>query len=167
MQLIPLKWARRFFQSCSSFESTVYPTNLQALLYASKVVRTPYMAPSGLMQLIDLECCRGNCRADPTLTATITDTRYSARNGTEPTQAINKQNTISIPPWMSGASALPMAATDGSFNSTTENVTATINTTGLSQGRHILFLRGKDQNGNWGAVSAIFLTVLRSDNIPP
>ena len=158
-----------FFQSCSSFESTVYPTNLQALLYASKVVRTPYMTPSGPDAInLTLSAAEVIVGQNPTLTATITDTRYSARNGTEPTQAINQaEYYIDTPPWMSGASALPMAATDGSFNSTTENVTATINTTGLSQGRHILFLRGKDQNGNWGAVSAIFLTVLRSDNIPP
>ena len=30
-----------FFQACSTFESTIYPTNLNALIYAAKVVRTP------------------------------------------------------------------------------------------------------------------------------
>jgi len=158
-----------FFQSCSSFESTVYPDNLQALLYASKVVRTPYMTPSGPdginLALSDAEVIVGQ---NPTLTATITDTRYSARNGTEPTQVINQaEYYIDTPPWVSGATAIPMAATDGSFNSSTEAVTAVVATSGLTQGRHTLFIRGKDQAGNWGAVSAIFLTVLRSDNQAP
>src|SRR5690606_33761093 len=40
-----------------------------------------------------------------------------------------------------------------------ENVTATVETTGLAEGRHILFVRGQDASGNWGAFSAIFLDV--------
>ena len=52
-----------------------------------------------------------------------------------------------------------MAAADGTFNSTIENVVATVNTTGLSGGRHIVFVRGKDAANNWGAFSAAFLEV--------
>ncbi len=58
-----------------------------------------------------------------------------------------------------GAVAYPMAAADGTFNSTIENVIATVNTTGLSGGRHIVFVRGKDASNNWGAISAVFLDV--------
>ena len=36
-----------FFQACSTFENTIYPTNLNALIYAAKVVRTPYQTPAG------------------------------------------------------------------------------------------------------------------------
>ena len=36
-----------FFQSCTSYESTVKPKNLPALMYAAKVVRTPYLTPAG------------------------------------------------------------------------------------------------------------------------
>jgi len=36
-----------FFQSCSTFESTIYPANFRALFYAAKVVRTPYITPLG------------------------------------------------------------------------------------------------------------------------
>lgn len=36
-----------FFQSCTSLESTIKPKNLPALLYAAKVVRTPYLTPAG------------------------------------------------------------------------------------------------------------------------
>ena len=36
-----------FFQDCSTFENTILPDNLQALIYAAKVPRTPYMTPAG------------------------------------------------------------------------------------------------------------------------
>jgi hypothetical protein len=35
-----------FFQSCSTFESTILPDNLEALFYAAKVCRAPYMLPA-------------------------------------------------------------------------------------------------------------------------
>jgi carboxypeptidase T len=46
-----------FFQDCASFENTIYPDNLQALIYAAKVVRTPYMTPAGpdALNLVQLE----------------------------------------------------------------------------------------------------------------
>jgi hypothetical protein len=56
---------------------------------------------------------------------------------------------------------------DGNFNSTVENITGTIDTSSLSEGRHILYVRGKDAAGNWGAVSALFLTLTTPINNPP
>ena len=94
------------------------------------------------------------------LTATINDTRFNNSNGAEPTQAIAAaEYYVDTPPWGAGAVAYPMAAADGTFNSTIENVVATVNTTGLSGGRHIVFVRGKDAANNWGAFSAVFLDV--------
>jgi hypothetical protein len=48
---------------------------------------------------------------------------------------------------------------DGSFNASIENVRATINTSGLSAGRHTIFVEGQDANGNWGVPTAIFITI--------
>ena len=47
-----------------------------------------------------------------------------------------------------------MAAADGTFNSTVENVTATASTTGLGRGRYVALVRGKDVGNNWGPFSA-------------
>ncbi len=163
-----IEMGTKFFESCTTFENTIAPANLNALLYAGKVVRTPYMTPLG-PDAISLALTDGVVFAGetPTLTATINDTRYNQNYGSEPVQIITQaQYYIDTPPWMPGAVANPMTATDG-FNSNIENVTATINTSGLSQGRHTLFVRGLDQGGNWGALSAIFLTVEFSDNNPP
>ena len=150
-----------FFEACTSFESTVYPNNLPALIYAAKVARTPYQTPLG-PDALSLAVAPASAAAGTTatLTATINDTRYNNTNGTEPTQAIAAaEYYVDTPPWQAGAVAHPMTASDGSFNSTAENVTATVDTTGLAPGRHLLFVRGKDANNNWGAFSAAFLEV--------
>ncbi|MFZ2488838.1 MAG: M14 family zinc carboxypeptidase, partial [Anaerolineae bacterium] len=150
-----------FFQDCATFENTILPDNLPALLYAAKVARTPYQTPAGPDTL--------NVTAAPSvitvgdavqLTATINDTRFNNSGGTEPTQAIAAaEYYIDIPPWQAGAVPHTMSASDGSFNTTVEAVTASINTSSLSTGRHLIFVRGRDAAGNWGAFSAAFLNV--------
>ena len=148
-----------FFQDCPTFENTILPTNLNALVYAAKVARTPYMTSLGPDALsLALSNSSVSIGTSVALTATINDTRY--RGTVEPTQNISSaEYYIDTPPWVIGAVANSMTASDGSFNTKTEGVTANINTSSLNQGRHILFVRGLDTSGNWGAVSAIFLTV--------
>ena len=150
-----------FFEDCSIFENTILPDNLPALVYAAKVVRTPYMTPAGPDALTVTATPATVTPGQPVnLTATINDTRFNNSNGAEPTQAIAAaEYTIDTPPWGVGAVAYPMAAADGTFNSTIENVIATVNTAGLGGGRHIIFVRGKDAANNWGAFSAAFLDV--------
>ena len=82
-----------FFQSCTVFENTIKPKNLPALLYAAKVVRTPYLTPAGpdvtSVKLSNKAATKGVAAGTPvTLTASVTDTRFSTRKGIEPTQAI-------------------------------------------------------------------------------
>ena len=150
-----------FFQDCSTFQNTILPNNLQALIYAAKVVRTPYMTPAGPDALsVTATPATVTLGQAVNLTAIINDTRFNNSNGAEPTQAIAAaEYYVDTPPWGVGAVAYPMAAADGTFNSTVENVVATVNTTGLSGGRHTLFVRGKDAANNWGAISAVFLEV--------
>ena len=54
-----------------------------------------------------------------------------------------------------------MTASDGTFNSVTEGVTATLSAAqfdGLSHGQHTVYVRGRDAGGNWGATdSATFV----------
>jgi carboxypeptidase T len=158
-----------FFQSCTYFQNTLWPANLPSLIYAAKVVRTPYMTPAGPdainLALSSSEVPEGT---PVTLNATIDDTRYNNTNGTEPTQNIAAaEYYVDVPPWGTDPTAVAMAASDGSFGSKTEGVTATVDTTGLSDGKHLLFVRGKDASGNWGAFSAVLLSIVDSDNQPP
>jgi carboxypeptidase T len=58
-----------------------------------------------------------------------------------------------------GANAHKMRAADGTFNRADETVTAVIDTSQLSVGRHTVVIQARDADGNWGPTTAIFLTV--------
>ena len=143
-----------FFQSCSTYENQILPGNLPALLYAAKVARAPYKIPAG-PDILSLNLGSGN-----TLSATAIDNRYSSANGTESSQNIAAaEYYIDTPPWSLGAVAHPLSASDGLFNSTSEGITGTLNTAGLTTGEHLVFVRSKDADNNWGAISALFLNI--------
>jgi hypothetical protein len=64
--------------------------------------------------------------------------------------------------------SIAMAASDGTFDSTVEAAEATIDTTGWSEGQHIIFVHGQDTDTNWGAFSAVFLYINNTiDETPP
>jgi carboxypeptidase T len=153
-----------FFQACNVFENTILPTNLPALLYAAKVARTPYMTPAG-PDTLNLALSEPIVFAgDPVaLTATLNDTRFNNSQGTEPTQNIAAGEVyIDVPPWLEDENpvAIPMEPVDGNFNTPVEQARAILDISDLSGGQHILYVRGQDAAGNWGAFSAIFLEVI-------
>lgn len=148
-----------FFEACGTFEHTIVPDNLDALTYAAKVARRPYLAPAG-PDALDLSVTPGATMAGRVikLTASIDDTRYSARSGAEPTQNIvTAEYYLDVPPWVTGVSSLPnaMRAQDGAFDAAEELVEVTFSTLGLGNGSHTLFVRGQDGAGNWGPFSAV------------
>ncbi|MGD8441659.1 MAG: M14 family zinc carboxypeptidase, partial [Holophagae bacterium] len=151
-----------FFQSCSSFESTILPDNTAALLYAAKVVRTPYLTAAGPDLTGPTASVTVVAPGEPvTVVATANDTRYNNSNGVEPTQAIAAAEIFAdAPPWQAGATPVAMTAVDGSFDSSIEAVAATLDTTSMTDGRHTLYLRAQDAAGSWGAVSALFVWIL-------
>ena len=154
-----------FFQSCGSFRSDVLEQNRRSVLYGFKVARAPYVLPKGPdaidVSLSGTASTTGvSAGTEVTLSATLDDTRYGTRNGSEATQNIAAgEYYADTPPWQAGATAVAMSASDGTFDAKSEAVTATVDTTGWSAGRHTLFVRGKDADDNWGPVSAVFLFV--------
>ncbi|GAB4581344.1 MAG: hypothetical protein Fur0022_40910 [Anaerolineales bacterium] len=157
-----------FFQDCGTFENTILPNNLPALLFAAKASRTPYLSPAG-PEALDIAVSEGVVAAGTpvTLTATLDDTRFNNQNGTEPFQNIAAaEYYVDTPDWGSNPTPNPMSPADGNFNSPIEGATATIDTTGWSEGRHIVFVRGKDANNNWGVVSAKFIYIIDPDVSP-
>jgi hypothetical protein len=150
-----------FFQSCSTFESDILPRNLPALKYAFKAARQPYKDPAG-PEPFDVAVSSGTVvrGASVTLTAKADDARYNSNGyGTEPSQnVVAARYSIDTPSWK-GATLYPMAAVDGAFNSSAEDLTAAIDTTALAPGKHIVFVEAQDANGQWGVLAAVFLTV--------
>jgi carboxypeptidase T len=159
-----------FFQDCATYTNTIRPNNLNALIYAAKVVRTPYVTPAGPdVSTLSLGGSASGAGVTPgtavAISASATDTRFNNSNGTEPTQAIAAaEYYVDVPPWQAGATPVAMTASDGTFNATTEGLAGTVATGGLSVGRHIVYVRARDAGGTWGAVSAVFLNIT---NTPP
>ena len=158
-----------FFEDCAAFESSILPGNLQALLFAAKVVRTPYQTPAGpeavAAQVATPAGGGGVAVLTPgetgTVTAVLDDARFSTANGVEPSQNVAAAELfLDLPPWSPGATPVAMSAADGAFSSPQEAVTAPLSTADLGLGRHTAFVRGSDAAGNDGPVSAAFFYLL-------
>jgi hypothetical protein len=155
----------QFFQTCAVYQNTVKPKNLPALIYAAKVVRTPYITPAGpdvaSVVLSGGAATTGVPAGTPvTLSASTSDLRFSTANGTEATQNIAAaEYYIDKAPWEAGATPVVLQPLDGAFNAKTENLTGTLDTTGLATGKHVVYVRARDAGGSWGAVSSSFLVI--------
>jgi len=165
-----------FFQSCSGssgFVNKILPDNILSLLYAAKASRQPYKLPFGP----DVNISGGNIVAKAgdlvTINAEVDDTRYNQGNSnnepTQPTQNIASATLyVDTAPWESiGSTGFQMEATDNSFDSKQETVQYTLDTTGLSPGRHTIYIVGKDTSGNEGVYSAIFLDIEGTEKPTP
>lgn len=150
-----------FFEGCSTYTSSTKPKNLAALIYAARVSRAPYQLPAGPdVASLTLANDGANAGTPITLNASITDTHFNNSNGTEPTQNIVAAEAyVDVPPWSSGATPIALSAADGAFNATTESVTGSLLTSGLANGKHLVFVRGKDASGAFGPVSAVFMNI--------
>ncbi len=148
-----------FFPPYTNCQDTFWNLNRPALLYAAKSARAPYQLPFGPDTLaVSLSQSTVEAGTTVTLTAQISDTD----NGDIGAASYS----IDTPDWAEGAETLPMSAADGAFDSPAEAASATIDTTDLVPGRHILFARGRDDEGNWGPTSATFLTILPGEPAP-
>ncbi|BBN95434.1 carboxypeptidase A [Deinococcus grandis] len=148
-----------FFEPCSTFTGTTLPKNQAALLYALRVARQPYTMGSGPDSVTLNAPASVATGASFTLSASATNTRFNTSNGAEPTRTIiSAEYFIDTPPW-AGGTARAMTATDGAFNAATESVQATVSTSGLSAGKHTVYVRAKNSGGTYGPVSALFVTV--------
>jgi carboxypeptidase T len=160
-----------FFENCTTFTSTTLPKNLAALKYAARSLEAPYQLPSGpdtvSVSTSAASVAQGN---SVTVSASIDDSRFNQTNGTEATQTIASAKAyVDKLPWQSGAVAINLAATDGTFNATAEGVSGAINTAGLSLGRHFIYVQGTDASGKAGALNAAMITVTTSGgtNVAP
>jgi len=150
-----------FFESCSSFTGTTLPNNLKTLRYVARSLWAPYTLPSGPdTTVVNVSSATVPAGTPVTITANINDSLFNQSNGSEPVQNIvSARAYLDAPPWASGATPIALSASDGSFNSSNENVTGSISTTGLSQGVHTVYVQGTDASGKPGTPNAVRFTV--------
>jgi carboxypeptidase T len=158
-----------FFESCSSFQGSTSPDNLQMLRYAARSLQAPYKLPAGPdTTAIGASAASVASGTPVTLTATLSDAVFSQVNGSEAVQAIASAKAyLDAPPWAPGATVIPLAASDGAFNASSETVTASIATSGLSLGVHTLYVQGTDAAGKPGTPNAVRFTVTATGNASP
>jgi hypothetical protein len=150
-----------FFEACSPFESTIYPSNRPALLYACKACRQPYLCPAGPDVIQATTSLDMNT---PGTSITLSAVAASGRSfGYSPlpvaADITAARYSVDSPSWAAGTMTYAMAAADGSFNSSNEAVVATIDTAGWSPGKHTLFIEASTGDGNWGVPSAAFVLI--------
>lgn len=140
-----------FMPPYSQIDSIQWPDNAPALQYAARIARMPY-------KLVEGPDSR-NLSATPFapnqvfLRAELNDTQ----NGGQ----VIKFGFYSIdkPYWVAGFSPHALYPRDGSYNTSNEVGAAVIDTSGLTPGRHIIYVHAMDVNNNLGPASAIFLDV--------
>ncbi len=159
-----IELGNQFFEPCAAFEDTILPANLAALKYAARIAWRPYQLPLGPDVTSIDPIIRVDQGTPVTLNAKIDELRYNNSNGTQPTFPITAANAyVDHAPWDAGAIAVAMRASDGSFDTKTEFVSCSIDTSGLAVGRHLVYVQGVNSQtggGRAGAPNAIFLDVL-------
>jgi len=147
-----------FFQDCSSFEATIWPDNLKALLYAFKIAPSPYRLAYGPDALSPRVSPPWGKRGEPLqLTALITDQQNGGRSLQRAEYFVLSEHQAN-PPGPPGT-GLPLTPTDGQWDSPVESVMAVIDTANLVPGNYLVALRGQDADGNWGPLTATSLRI--------
>jgi len=156
-----IEMGNSFFQDCTSYEADVKQQNINALIYAAKVARTPYLTPAGPeVTALALASASVTAGTPVGLQASITDTHFNQSNGSEPVHAVaSAEAYFDVPPWMAGAMPIALTAADGAFDSATETAAGTLSTAGLAAGRHLVYVRASDGLGHAGPFSAAFLDI--------
>ena len=136
---------------------------LGAFVYAAKVARQPYALSLGPSTVSVTLSSGAVVQGQPaTLIAAVSDAAYGTHPqsvGRPTAQAVVAAEAyVGAPAW-AGGTPIALAAQDGAFDSPTELVTGVLDTTNLSVGRHLVFVRGRNAAGAWGPVTAQWLTV--------
>jgi hypothetical protein len=163
-----------FFQSCSYFGDSILQQGLATLRYAFATAPQPYVLAEG-PEVVQLAASPRNL--DPAssgqrhvaISGTVEAGRIAFLSGvgvgtiTEPIDRIRAARlTIDTLPWETSSYAYALNAADGALNTVQEGISTTIEMACLPSGRHTLYAQAQDEGGDWGIVSAEFVTVTNS-----
>ncbi|MGL4172550.1 MAG: M14 family zinc carboxypeptidase [Actinomycetota bacterium] len=147
------------FTPAFSCQDTFWPLIRDSILSLAKNSRAPYTQTAGPNTTSAAATVSGTT---VTISGTANDNAYGNASGSigrPTTQNINAgRYYLDTPPW-AGSTATSMTATDGSFNAKSEGIRATRSITGLSPGRHSVYVQGRDTSGTWGPVTTAWFTV--------
>ena len=149
-----------FFESCSIFETSTVSKNIDALIYALKATRRPYLEPAG-PEVTELTAFNNVVENDfeITVNAKASDTRsFSGGQGNEEIHTVVRAALyVNTSPETAGATAFQMDAADGNFNSATEAITLRLPANLLRPGRNVVYVTATDSVNQTGVVSSAFV----------
>ena len=127
--------------------------NRPAFLYAHRIARTPYVTAYGPdAESVAVSASGLSATATVKVTAVIADQRCC---GDTPRPVAGAEVFVDTPG--EAGSGLAMDPADGSWGGTSEPVKAALDVSALSPGRHLVLVRGRNDEGVWGPLSAAFL----------
>jgi hypothetical protein len=129
--------------------------NGPTFIYAHKIARTPYMTvygPDTQNLAVSPDTVPAGTPID--LTGNVADHRY----GGDPLQPIMGAEYFIDAPGADGT-GIAMNPSDGGWGSTSEDVEAMVDTTGLTPGQHYILVHGLNDDGDWGPMTAIFIDI--------
>lgn len=154
-----------FTPAYSCIDSTIWPLNKPALLYALKVAGSPYVTPRGPTTTSVSAPAATAQGSNVTITATVNDNAFGSATGSvgrPAAQAITAAEIyVDVPPTAGGA-PVAMSASDGTFNASSENAVASIPTAGLPLGTHRVWVRARNAGGFWGPLTGATFNVVES-----
>jgi carboxypeptidase T len=154
-----------FYQKCNEFEAEVFPSNYEALIYATKVASAPFKIPKGPdVMSLEIESTITN---SVTVTVLVSDTERSvaydeafASTGSQAIAIVRMfvdEHPYTTQNPDAGKSMNPVDA--NGFNSPTERAFLTIDTQSLASGQHVLYIEAEDIAGDRGPISAAFFSI--------
>ncbi len=155
--------------SCAGFtppyscQTSLWNSNLPALMYAARVARAPYqqaLGPTPISLTTSVLTRTTAASAQLTVTARFDDNALG-NSGVERPAAqtvIAAEVYVDTPPW-AGGSPISMTLSDGSADSPNEAFFVNIPiSNSVAAQRRLVFVRGQDSVGNFGPVSAQWFT---------
>jgi hypothetical protein len=146
------------FLPAYSCQNNFWDLNRGALLYAAKAARQPYALSLG--PTTSAVTTTSTISTAATISTTVDDAALGSVGFLKPaSQSISATVMyLDTPPWLGGA-PIGMSASDGAFDEQTEIVTGEVNGCNLSSGKHTVYIRAMDADGNWGPTTATWVTV--------
>ena len=178
-----VEMGRSFYEDCGVFQRETYPENFNGFHYVSRVLHRIYKLPFG-PDTVDVLMGAASVEAGKkvAVSATVDDNRYRYSNAGQgdilppPYPVVyNIKSAMAYVdklPWEAGAVGIPLTLSTSDkaksdYPNATKKASGEIDTTGLSVGRHMVYVQGTNDDNKPGAVSAAFLDVTAAPPAPP
>ncbi|KAL7434824.1 hypothetical protein ACHAXM_004355 [Skeletonema potamos] len=160
-----------FQQDCSRFEDEIVPINLPSLIYAAKIAMKPYKEVKGPDVLeFNARLLNGQLR----VSAKASDSKMvnsingfpDHSSGSQIIKAVHLYLDVHPDDYQEGDdNKWDMEVVDDNWDTNEETVGLAVPTTGLSSGRHTVYVQAVDSRGYKGPVSSQFIDIPQNSNL--